>query len=88
MTRTARGREVDMASLIAANEKTVTVGNTNTNVPGDVVSSNPEVLQKLSRSILRKTRNSTRTERQSTNYIKNIEHLKKTSKIVFPRKRI
>ena len=40
MTRTARGREVDMASLIAANEKTVTVGNTNTNVRGDVVSSN------------------------------------------------
>ena len=39
MTRTARGREIDMASLIASNEETVTVGNTNTNVRGDVVTS-------------------------------------------------
>jgi|TARA_B100000959_G_C14965007_1_gene617361 hypothetical protein len=39
MTRTARGKEIDMASLVAANDDMVTVGNTSTNVRGDIVSS-------------------------------------------------
>ena len=36
MTRTARGKEIDMASLVAANDDMVTVGNTSTNVRGDI----------------------------------------------------
>ena len=44
MTRTARGQEIDMASLIAANEDMVTVGNTKTTVRGDVITSTSETI--------------------------------------------
>ena len=39
MTRTARGREIDMASLAAANEKAIAVGNIPMNARGDILTS-------------------------------------------------
>ena len=37
MTRTVKGKEIDMASLVAANDKTVAVGNVNMNARGDIL---------------------------------------------------
>ena len=37
MTRTVRGKEIDMATLVAANDKTVAVSNINMNARGDIL---------------------------------------------------
>jgi hypothetical protein len=37
MTRTVRGKEIDMATLVAANDETLAVSNINTNARGDIL---------------------------------------------------
>lgn len=50
--KTARGRPIDMDSIIKQNENTIAVGNTRTNAKGDILGKNNEVLipvEKISR---------------------------------------
>lgn len=60
--RTARGKPIDMDSIIKQNENTIAVGNTKTNARGDVLDKNNQVLIPVEKISRKQANNSEPTE--------------------------
>jgi hypothetical protein len=63
--RTAQGKMIDMATLRAKNEKTRAVGNMNVNSKGDIIDSNDNVINDVTKRVNQHYMNSVQHRAQS-----------------------